>query len=62
MKSFDPVTLATNYIGAQPDFAISGLDQINAVLPKDLATGVLTLTVVSSATVTSQASVTIAIK
>lgn len=58
----DPVTLATNYIGAQPDFAISGLDQINAVLPKDLATGVLTLTVVSSATVTSQASVTIAIK
>ena len=58
----DPVTLTTSYVGIQPDFRLSGLDQINAVLPKDLVKGVLTLTVLSSSTVTSQASVTIEIK
>jgi len=57
-----PVTLATNYVGAQPTFALAGLDQINAILPKDLAKGTLKLTVLGPGTIKSQDNVTIEIK
>lgn len=57
----DPVTVTANYIGVQPTFALAGLDQINAVLPKDLIKGTLKLTVLGP-TGNSQADVTIELK
>ena len=56
------VTLATTYIGLQPSFALSGLDQINAVLPKDLVKGTLKLTVNGPSGSKSQDAVTIEIR
>lgn len=58
----DPVTLSTTYVGVQPGFRLTGLDQINAVLPKDLAKGTLKLFVNGPNSTKSQAEVTIEIK
>ncbi|MFN0124225.1 MAG: hypothetical protein ACKV2V_27310, partial [Blastocatellia bacterium] len=57
------VSLTVSYAAAQPDFAQAGLDQLNIDLPAELMiSGVLKLSVIDAAGVTSQASVTIEIK
>jgi uncharacterized protein (TIGR03437 family) len=58
----DPVTLTTNYVGAQPGFALTGLDQINAILPNNLAKGTLKLFVNGPNNTKSQDGVTIELR